>query len=121
MNKIKLTGTRSIPFDGQIDENKEYLVALVTNPISVQVDVKNSEDEERTRTYNLKVHHLEMAQEVGGNRLKVQEGSTPSQRLFFAIKQYHEKAGIDPSYENYEIEINKIIKSYNDKTLDLIV
>jgi hypothetical protein len=114
MNKIKLTGVRNIPTDSEINENKDYAITLIASRDGVY-EIDPLGEEEKSRVFHLKVDHVEHIIEIGGHEIKFKKGTTPSQRMRFAVNDYMVRIGKEPSRENYEKYMEKLINMINEK------
>lgn len=118
MYKIKLINVRNIPLlDEAPKEQKDYILALKVQLTSVENVCKEGEEEADT-IFKMEVVSPEMLQEVGETKKrKIAGGFTKSQQLRKVIEVYLASKGLDNvDDKDYEREMDKLIKYFNDKT-----
>jgi len=115
MNRIKIIGLRNLPLEGTIENQKDYRVSIIASLDEIRTRPTQGEEVE-PETYVLKTLYVESVEDTAEHKeVKVQKGFSKSQNLRFAIKDYLRRIGKDDTEEEYEAEMNKIIKYFNSK------
>ena len=115
-NKIKVTGLKNLAFDGQLDENKEYLISIVGALDGTFSKAKLGEETE-ILTFHLKADRVEQVQEIGGREIKVEEGTSWSQRQRLAIRDWAKRRNEADLEKFYEQIMKKSIDNINQKDI----
>ena len=112
--KLKKLTTIEVLDPIQIDDFKEYLLALVVSPAGTFQPPKADEKNEEPIQF-MEVVVPKMFQEIGTNKtFKVEKGKTPSQKLRFVLRDLAETKGVEKE-EYYQAEMSKIINHYKEK------
>ena len=108
-NKIKLTGVRNIPWEGDSpDYNKDYALTLIVSPEGEYTPAKQGEEVE-AKTFHFKVIRPEMLQQIGKKtEEKIEKGFTKSQVLRFKINAMLKRKGEEQTEEEYGKVMNKL-------------
>lgn len=114
-NKIKIIGLKNLPTDDIIKPDKDYAITLIG---SLDGIFERAEEScEISKTYHIRAERVEQIIPIGEKEIKFEQGTTPSQRLRFALKDWLKRCGKPDTQENYELAMKKIIENINGKDL----
>ena len=116
MDRIKVLKMGSLELIEGIPElNKDYLLSIRVSRSGIEVDEKD--DNDHITYYVMKYLHTEAFQEIGtSKKLKVQKGTTQSQKLRFVLEDIARAKGVEE--ENfYKETMGKIISHYEEKLI----
>lgn len=121
MNRIKLLSVRNIYLterDIEPKENTDYELVLVVSRNSVEYLDTFGESGVPDKIFKMKVSHPEMLKEIGSHKeIKIQKGYSKSQMLRFALLDWLKRTGKEPDEKNYENQMDKLIKFFNEKDI----
>ena len=116
MNRIKIIGLKNLPFESIINPDKDYAVTLIASLDGV-FEKSGHGEEEVPKTYHLRADRVEQIIEVGGHEVKFEQGTTKSQIMRYALRDWAKRRNETDPETFYAAQMDKLIKYINGKDL----